>query len=322
MTRTRLHLFIALFSILTSSITHADWTPYPSNLPQFDYSGDKLKTHWRALTHAIYLPYPDTNNAIITLEQYPQLKTHLEKLVASGKAHPTIVEALNGNYEPHLAEIRDVWQLHFEGKFEQAYNKGRTLGPLGIMPALQSKLMHTHFLVKDKEEKIRLFQEANAEIEKYNAVVPNHPFVVFGQTYARARLLQLLSATKAQSTGYIKSSINTLKALGKTYPSRGIYALTHGGVYAGIVEKVGSVLGSITFGASETKAIKLLDKGMANSAKQPVVYYEYAIALASMNKKKHADKIKNLLNTCLTLTPINAEEALNQDACKTMLSGM
>lgn len=322
MTRTRLLLFIALLSIFTSNIAHAAWAPYPSNLPQFDYSGDKLKTHWSALTHAIYLPYPDTSSAIITLEQYPQLKTYLEELVASGKAHPTIVEALNGNYEPHLAEIRDVWRLHFEGKFEQAYNKGRKLGPLGIMPALQAKLMHTHFLVKDKKEKIRLFKEVNAEIEKYNAIVPGHPFVVFGETYARARLLQLLSATKAQSTGYIKSSIKTLKALGKTYPSRGVYALTHGGVYAGIVEKVGSMLGSITFGASEKKAIKLLDKGMKNSAKQPVVYYEYAVALASMNKKKHANKIQSLLNTCLTLTPINAEEALNQDACRTMLSGM
>lgn len=323
MTRTLPIKFILLILALTvSGLASATWTPYPSDLPKFDYSGNKLKTHWNELAHAIYLPYPDTSAAIITLEQYPKLKTHFETLVASGKAHPTIVEVLNGNYEPHLAEVRDVWRLHFEGKFEQAYNKGMTLGPLGVMPALQAKLMHTHFLVQNKKDKIRLFEEVNTEAEKYGQIVPGHPFVVFGKTYARARLLQLLSTTKAQSTGYIKSSIKTLKALGKVYPARGTYSLTHGGIYAGIVEKVGSILGSVTFGASESKAIKLLNKGLKNSAKQPVVYYEYAIALASMDKKKYHKKIKTLLNTCLTLNPINAEEALNKNACKHMLSDM
>lgn len=312
----------ALFSIFTSTITLAAWAPYPADLPQFDYSGDKLKANWDKLAHAIYLPYPNNKTALDTLAAYPRLKTHFEKLVASGKAHPTIVDAVNGNYEPHLAAVRDVWRLHFEGKFEQAYNKGITLGPLGAMPALQAKLMHTHFLVSDKKQKIKLFEEVNAEAGKYRNIVPDYPFVVFGETYARARLLQLLSTTKAQSTGYIKSSIKTLKSLGKAYPSRGTYSLTHGGLYAGIVEKVGSMLGNVTFGASEKKAIKLLNKGLKNSTKQPVVYYEYAVALASMNQKKHAENIKKLLNTCLTVKPINAEEALNKRACQNMLNRM
>lgn len=315
-------VLFTLLMTLACGLAHATWAPYPASLPQFDYSGDQLKTHWKTLSHAIYLPYPDSQTAVATLAQYPELKAHFEELVASGKAHPTIVDAVNGNYEPHLAEVRDVWRLHFEGKFEQAYNKGITLGPLGAMPALQAKLMYTHFLVSDRKQKIKLFEEVNAEVGKYRNIVPNHPFVVFGETYARARLLQLLSATKAQSTGYIKSSIKTLKSLGKAYPSRGIYSLTHGGLYAGIVEKIGSILGNVTFGASENKAIKLLNKGLKNATQQPVVYYEYAVALASMNKKKHAENIKKLLNACLALAPINAEEALNQRGCQQMLSAM
>lgn len=292
------------------------WQPYPKDLPQFHYTREDIKNKWSQLAGVTYLPYPDKNVAEQILTQYPKLKAHMLKMSKLPDAHPALKEAAKGNVEPYIDAMLDVWALHFSGKFEQSYQQGLALGPLGALPAIHSKLMYAVLMVKDKEEKLRLLKEAQTFIETYYELAPTHPYVMFGRAYNRARILELLSNTQAIASGYLSQTREQLIEMSADYPDRPIYEVMLGGLYAGIVERVGSFIGTLTYGANEGRALKAFERAIATGNTLPVIFNEYAIALARMDSDEHHEKIIQMLKRCVNAEALSAEEALNQRACE------
>ena len=71
-------LLILLLATLSHFTQASDiWAVYPKSLPQYDYSGDKLKHHWDRLTTGINEPFPD-----VVL-----FKKHGEQLSRAGQNH-------------------------------------------------------------------------------------------------------------------------------------------------------------------------------------------------------------------------------------------
>lgn len=314
----RAALFLGLMAF--GSHVQAAWLKYPANLPQFDFSGDKLAQNWANISLVTFLPFPDKKALLEVFATYPAIQQELVALGSQPNAEPALKAAAAGDYDLYVARIQDLWRWHFEGKFEKSYQQGRKLGSLGAMPAMQSKLMYAHLQLKDPKQKRQFFEEIDREIQQYAKVALDHPFVVYGHVYARARLLQVLPMLKAQGTGYIESSIQSLKKLAKKFPKRGIYEISLAGMYAGIIEEAGSFLARTMYGATETKMINLYNSAMARTPKIPVVYNEYAIALAAVDKKTYRDSIGKLLKSCLKAPAYSAEEALNQQACRERLA--
>ncbi len=314
--------FILLITLLisTSSYGETPWPSYPKNLPKFDFTGDNLKKNWDNAAKVTYLPYPDAERILSELKERPKLYARIQQESQQADAHPAIKELASGNAKPLASALQNIWRDHFSGRFQQAYQKGIKLGILGNVPALHAKLITAVLLVKDKEQKLNMLKEVEEVISKNAELSNGMPFVVFGQNYARMRILELLSTTEASSTGYISASKEATQKLQKQFPKRAIYPAMIGGMYAGIVERVGSFLGSISYGATASKAIKELDMALKLETQLPVIYNEYAGALIRMDKDKYAKQAQKLLQKCLTLTPVNAEEAINQHQCQNKLA--
>lgn len=314
--------FFILSSIFSTNLYANSWPTYPKDLPQFDFSGDKLKQSWPHISKVTHLPYPDAKIILKELNARPELHKKLKLEAQNANAHPAIKSLAAGDAQPMAKEVQDIWRDHFSGRFEQAYNKGIKLGLLGNIPALHSKLMTAILLVEDKDKKLKMLKEVEEVISKNVELSNGMPFVVFGQVYARMRMLELLSTTEATSTGYISASKESTLELQKQFPKRAIYPAMLGGMYAGIVERVGSFMGNISFGATEDKALKQLKNAVKLEKSLPVIYNEYALALTRMDESKHKKDIIRVLNACLKLTPMNAEEALNHRQCKQKLDAI
>ena len=154
-----MRIFPVLFFVLISHAAIADWLTYPADLPQFDYSGERLQQHWSLLNQGTAQPWPDEHFLTDMLDRYPGLKEYSLGLANQPGAHPALLALQQNDLSPLAEATQNVWRLHYQGQFRQAYELGMQLGPAGAVPALYSKLMYAALLVTDKEQKLALFRD-------------------------------------------------------------------------------------------------------------------------------------------------------------------
>ncbi|WP_419813160.1 hypothetical protein [Bacterioplanoides sp.] len=328
-TRRLLLIFSGLLlpALCFSDSDKAQWLSYPDSLPVFDYSGDKLKQHWPELTKATFIAFPSADNLAEQAQRYPQLLDTNWNAPDSDSAnaqpqpvHPAVSQAINGDFQPLSAAVTQVWRFHFQGQFQQAYELGIQLGPAGLIPAFYARLMHTAFLQHDPQTRLHHYQEIISYSEALLPLVPDHPDALFGAAYAYARELELLATSAAVGSGHLSIARDMLKEMQQQFPDRALYFAIEGALQAGVVERVGSFLGRITYGSTESGALTRFQKALTLENQLPVILNEYAIALTRLDHKEYAGEIQQLLTQCAQLEVFSAEEALNQQACQNKLS--
>lgn len=312
-------LYLLLLPCCTAFAT--DWQNYPDSLPTFNYEGEQLRQNWPQLTAVTQVDYPDSAWLEAMMKRYPRLAIATLELAGRDHAPASVKAAIyQTNYEPLAADLQQVWRLHFAGRFKEAYELGMSLGPFGQIPAVYSRLIHATLLIEGKKDKLEEFEAVAGQSNEGLILVPEYDFAKFGLVYARVRTLELLDTGEARSSGYIPFTQDELEALHKRHPQQAIYPATQGGLEAGIVERVGSFLGSITYGATESGSIAHFERAIALESTMPVIYYEYAVALGRLDGREYRKKIRELAQTCTYLPVFTAEEALNQAHCQRLLT--
>lgn len=318
------HIIIFTFSVfLCFSAFATDWKDYPEDLKQYDFSGDKLQQQWQDLTRLTRVEYPDVDWIKSMMADYPRLAHHMMVLGSDPETHPAVFKAIQDSDYSDLAHaVQEVWRLHYSGQYEKAYELGMQLGPVGEVPAIYSRLVHATLLIDDHDDKMEEFEEAAALSNEGLTLAPEYRFAEFGLVYAKVRMLELMSTGEARSSGYIPIAQDKLDKLQEYAPDRGAYPLTRGGLEAGIVERVGSFLGSITYGATESSAIENFEKAQKLLPDMAIVYNEYSVGLIRLDEDDFRKDIRKLLNTCMAIEPVNAEDALNQMHCQRTLKSL
>ena len=312
-----MRLLSTLFLLFSLPAMAQDWLPYPGDLPRFDYSGDQLQQHWPQLMAGPALPFPDNSAIQAQLARFPALRDYTLNLPAQ---HPALQAFATGDTEPLALAVQQVWRLHYQGQFQQAYELGMQLGPLGAVPALYAKNMYATLLVTDPAEKLRLFRETAEESERLLPLAASDAFARFGLAYAHARMLELMDTGDATASGYLGQTQKTLQELQQQAPQSALYPAMLGGIHAGVVNRVGSFIGRITYGSTESKAIAAFDQALTLQPHLPVIHYEYAKALGLMDAGSYHKRQQELLLRCTALEVFSAEEALNRAACSRLLT--
>ena len=312
------HSFAATETDTTSD--NNSWATYPNDLPQFDYSAELLQQNWPLLTQATFIEFPSEENLRNEALKYPKLLEYATEQAQQADAHPALKAAAQDNFAPMATAVQNIWRLHFQGNFEQAYRLGQNLGPAGLIPALYSRLMHTALIEQDADKRLEAYREISALSEELLPMAPDHAFSIFGLAYAHARELELLSTPAAAATNYLSKTRDMLDELQQDYPKRALYPAMLGGLHAGVVERVGSFIGSMTYGSSESGALEEFGRALALESGVPVILNEYATALIRLDEDDYQKEIRQVLTLCTQLPVYSAEEALNQQACQNKLS--
>ena len=100
------------------------WKPYPESLPKFDYSGNLLAKNWAVLSAGTQLAWPDSAHIEKMLHKYHQLSKQLIDLASQADSHPSLKPILTQNFQPLAQAVQQVWRMHYQGQFEQAYTLG------------------------------------------------------------------------------------------------------------------------------------------------------------------------------------------------------
>ncbi|WBH97176.1 hypothetical protein PALA16_05064 [Pseudomonas aeruginosa] len=311
----RLYLlaFLALFGM--NAMAADNWKALPYDQSAYDYPGDKLKEAWPRLTRGFGdYPYPDADWVVNMATAHPDA---LEKTVKAGTGFTGKPEEA----AQYAARLQDVWRLLFRGDYAKAKEQGLALGVGGQVPAMFAQVLYAMFLAPGQAEKQRLLEEVIDYTEQAGPLVKADIVAQFGSVYAKARLAEELSVPVVLKRGYTSEIPKELDALLARQPNQPFALALYGGYEAGVIRKVGKLVGKMTYGVSADKMEQYFARSFRQANDLPIGHYEYANALTYVYGDDEREKAIAQLKQAVAIKPINAMEALEVAHAKKLLAG-
>ncbi|CAD5106814.1 hypothetical protein [Zestomonas carbonaria] len=301
----RRYLLALLAAVSLNTVADDHWKPFPYDQSAYDYSGDKLREAWPRLTRGFGhdYPFPDTDWVVTTATRYPKA---LELTVTGNTGFTGKPEEA----EHYAEQLQGVWRLVFRGDFAEAKKRGLALGVGGQVPAMFAQVVYAMFLAPDQAEKHRLLEEVISYTDQAGELMQADIAAQFGRVYAKARLAEELSVPVVLKRGYTSQIPAELDALLAKQPRQPFALALYGGYEAGVIRKVGKLVGKMTYGVSADQMEQYFARSFRAADDLPIGHYEYANALAYVYGDDGQAKVVEQLQRAVAIKPINAMEAL------------
>ena len=276
------------------------WAAFPHASKAYDYTGDKLKASWAALHAGDCEPYPDAKRAAALLK--------------------AMAKPPKGLDAAKLAEtLQEAWRAFHRGDFQHAFTLGDGLGPLGASVAVKALGIHATYLVEDEAERLRRFETAAELAEKAIAALPDEANSHYRRAFALGRYSQGISIGKALSMGLagkVRTALDaTLELAPKHAEAHTALAIFH----AEIINKVGAMLGGLTYGAKASAAETHIKTALKLTPNSPIAHIEHANMLLLLHGAKQEDAAAGAFEKASKLKPLDAMERLDQEYAKAQL---
>ncbi|QJP11355.1 hypothetical protein [Pseudomonas multiresinivorans] len=297
---------LALLTVFSlNAVADDTWKPFPYDQQAFDYSGDKLREAWPRLTRGFgaNYPFPDADWVVTMATRHPEA---LEKTVAAGTGFSGKPEEA----QVYAEKLQDVWRKVFRGDFAQAKKDGLALGVGGQVPGMFAQVLYAMFLAPNQDEKQRLLEEVISYTDEAGPLLNADPIAQFGRAYAKARLAEDLPVPVVLKRGYTSEIPKELDALLAKQPNQPFALALYGGYEAGVIRKVGKLVGKMTYGVSADKMEQYFARSFRAADDLPIGHYEYANALGYVYGEDEEQKALEQLQKAVAIKPINAMEAL------------
>lgn len=298
------HLLLVLLTCLCMPALGTDnWKPFPYDQSAFDYSGDKLRAAWPRLTRGFgNYPFPDAAWVKKIAAAHPDAVTNT---VAAGGGFGGKPEAA----QAYAEKLQGVWRKLFRGDFAQAKQDGLALGTGGQVPAMFAQVLYAMFLAP-AADKQQLLEEVISYTDQAGPLLNADPIAQFGRAYAKARLAEELPVPVVLKRGYTSEIPKELDAILAKRPNQPYALALYGGYEAGVIRKVGKLVGRMTYGVSADQMEQYFARSFRASDDLPIGHYEYANALGYVYGEDEQQKALAQLKEAVAIKPINAMEAL------------
>jgi tetratricopeptide (TPR) repeat protein len=226
-----------------------------------------------------------------------------------------------GDQEPYPkdAAVVDAWIAFHAGDFAKAAELGLAAGGAGVTTANKATAIYANYLEENEKKKLALFEEVAARAEQQQAAEPKNANAFYWQAYALGRYAQGISIVKALSQGIggkVKSALETAIKLSPKHADAHIALAAY---HAEVIDKVGSMIGGLTYGAKKDTALKLYDTALKLVPDSAIARIEYANGLVMLEGKKGLAKAEKLYAEAAACDPQDAMERLDVELAKTEL---
>ena len=270
----------------------AKWAAFPHDAKGFAFAGDALKKAWPQLHAGDCEPYPDSKYAAALLK-------------AAGKAAPKLdADAL-------ASALQDAWRAFHRGDFKTAFDTGEKLGPVGASVAVKAIGIHATYLVGSDAEKLKRFEQAAKLAEAAVKALPGEANSHYRLAFALGRYSQGLSIVKALKEG-IATKVRT--ALDTTLELAPKHAEAHTAMavyHAEIVNKIGALIGGMTYGAKPAEAEKHIKAALKLTPTSPIAHIEHGNVLMLLYGDKKEDEAAAAYEKAAKAKPADAMETLD-----------
>ena len=238
---------------------------------------------------------------------------------AGVKKHWARLHAGDREPVPRDANVLAAWALFHNGKFQKAFDAGMKAGVAGHTVANKAQCIYATYLEpKERERRDHYLQAA----ERAAALAKAQPELVnahFWHAYALGRYSQGISVMKALTQGLGGKIKVALETAIKLDPKHADAHSALGAYHAEVVDKVGSMVGKLTYGASKDVAVKHFETALKLAPDSAIACIEYANALVMLFGDKKMDEAVKLYEKAAASTPVDAMERLDVELAKSEL---
>ncbi|MGQ0709156.1 MAG: hypothetical protein ACT4NV_05340 [Rhodoferax sp.] len=211
---------------------------------------------------------------------------------------------------PSDPQVLAAWSLFHAGRFKEAVVTAMDAGPQGHTVVNKTTSVYASFLEPTEKSRQVLFLEVAKRASEQCASEPDNANAYYWYGYALGRYSQGISVAKALAQG-IGSKVKT--ALERAIVLQPDHADAHVALatfHAEIIDKVGTLIGHMTYGARKETCLGLFAKAITLCPKSPHVLIEYANALTMLEGERHETQVQSLYDQAFGIRPRDAHEHL------------
>jgi hypothetical protein len=239
----------------------------------------------------------------------------------SVKKHWARLHASDQEALPADIAVLQAWALFHNGYFEKAYRAGLQLGASGATLANRTACTYATLQEHRESERLELYQWVSEQAAAQTRSEPDNPNAHYLLAYSLGRYSQGISVTRALAQGLgsrIKDALETTIAL---QPQHANAHFALGAFHAEIIDKVGSLIGGMTYGAKQSVSQEMFQRGFALLPQSPSGLLEYAKALLMLEGDACQEEANALYAQAAALQPADAQEYLEIALARARLGG-
>ncbi len=177
------------------------------------------------------------------------------------RAHWAQLHLADGEPMPE-GDLLNAWLMFHQGQYQQAAQAALNLGNSGLPVLLRAVVAYTDYVCEDEDQCTDLLQQAYTHAEQ--ALSDAHSTnAAFTTALCMGRYAQQLSIVKALKEGLGNKVKNLLAQTLGDNPDHAEAHIAMAMYHAEIIDKVGAMIGGLTYGASADTARDHLEKGLA-----------------------------------------------------------
>ncbi len=223
-----------------------------------------------------------------------------------------------GDAEPFPADkaVQDAWRHYHAGDFQGAHEAGLAAGLDGYNVANKAACIYANYLGKSDPAKIKTYQAVAARCQELQAAQPKNANAFYLQAYALGRYGQLIGVAKALAEGIGGKVKAALEAAIELEPKHADAHIGLGTFHAEVIEKVGAMIGKMSYGASKEAAVEHYEKALELNPESAIARTEMADGLYKLFGDKRMKDVERLYAEAAAHVPMDAMEWLDVEAAK------
>jgi tetratricopeptide (TPR) repeat protein len=226
-----------------------------------------------------------------------------------------------GDAEPWPKEDAAVeaWIAFHAGDFQRANDLGVKAGGAALTAANKAQAIYANYLEEDEKKKLALLEEVAERALAQQKKDPKSANAFYWQAYALGRYGQGISIAKALAQGIgsqVKSALDTTLKLAPKHADANIAS---GSYHAEIIDKVGALIGGVTYGAKKDVGLKHFEAALKLNPDSAIARIEYANGLVMLEGKKALAKAEKLYEEAAACEAHDAMEKLDVEMAKAEL---
>ena len=220
---------------------------------------------------------------------------------------------------PKDADVLKAWVLFHNGDFQKAAEAGLKAGSSGTTVANKATAIYATYLEPKEKTKLDLFMEVAARAEAQAAETPDNANAWYWHAYALGRYSQGISVAKALAQGLGGKVKESLEKAIQLSPRHADAHIALGAFHAEVIDKVGSLIGSMTYGVKKDTGLKLFQEALRLNPGSAIAMVEYANAMVMLDGDKKIKEATKLYEQAAAAAPSDAMERLDVEMAKAEL---
>ncbi len=220
---------------------------------------------------------------------------------------------------PKDGKVLEAWALFHNGDFQKAVEAGLALGSAGLTVANKAACIYATFLERKEQARLDLYLEVARRAGQQAHDDPLNFNAHYWHGYALGRYSQGISVAKALAQGIGSKVKGSLEHAIKLQPNHVDAHIALGAFHAEVIDKVGSLIGAMTYGARKDTGLSLFEQALKLNIESVMGMIEYANAMLMLEGERMMKEATRLYQQAAKAKPMDAMERLNAEMARSEL---